>query len=72
MTVLGKRKIRSGGMSAELAYNMELYFEGYEPQKMLENSKRKLNFERERLTNQTQPVNLYCHYLDQSSEEVTT
>jgi len=59
-------------MSAELAYNMELYFEGYEPQKMLENSKRKLNFERERLTNQTQPVNLYCHYLDQSSEEVTT
>jgi len=28
-TLLGKRKIKSRGMTSDLAHNMQLYFEGY-------------------------------------------
>lgn len=50
---------------------MQLYFQGYKPEEVIQGSRRKLDFEKERLKNQTSPVNMFCHYLDQSSDEVT-
>ena len=58
-------------MSSDLAYNMQLYFEGFQPDEVLTGSRRKLAFEKERLAAQIAPVNMFCHYLDQSSEEAT-
>ena len=34
-TLLGKRKIRSHGMSSDLAFNMKLYFDGFQPDEVL-------------------------------------
>ena len=36
-------------MSSDLANNMQLYFEGYQPDELISGSRRKLNFEKERL-----------------------
>jgi hypothetical protein len=47
--VLGKRKFKSTMMSDELAYNMQLFYEGYEPKHLLKAAGEKLEFERERM-----------------------
>lgn len=58
-------------LSAELAYNMQLYYEGYDPNTLLKEARQKLDFERERLHRQPCPVNPFSCYLDQSSDEMT-
>ena len=71
-TVLGKRKFKQTMLSDDLAYNMQLYYDGYDPRYILNEAQNKLNFERERLNAQNFDVHTFCHYLEPSSEEVIT
>jgi hypothetical protein len=68
-TILGKRRLISGLLSADLAYNMQLYYEGYDPHTLLEESASKLAFERERMRNQPFDVEPFSAYLEHTSEE---
>ena len=48
--ILGKRKLRPQSLlSDDLTYNMQLYYQGYEPGSFVKRAKCKLELERERL-----------------------
>lgn len=49
---------------------MQLYFEGFQPDEIITGSRQKLDFEKERMIAQLEPVNMFCHYLDQNEDEV--
>jgi hypothetical protein len=51
-------------LSDDLAYNMQMYYDGYDPRYVLTEAQNKLDFERERLNAQAFDVHTFCHYLD--------
>lgn len=48
---------------------MHLFYEGYEPSKLLKQSNQRLQFERERLHRQKHPLKCFSEYLEHSSED---